>query len=125
MPRAALASRGPPPTDGGRLPGPGCTNAFSAARSDSSYEEHYHRQIRRGDAAHPAGLAEVGGTNARQLFPRFDAELWHGGVVEMQRDRLRFQALKSLHFGGLPIDVAGVLGLQEHLLRHVRSKLAE
>src|SRR5262249_62305339 len=54
-------------TRGGRL-------ALRAAQVDEQ-----QRQVRRGDAADPGGLAEAGGAGAAELFPGPGAEVRDGG----------------------------------------------
>src|SRR5262245_29204657 len=73
--------------------------------------EQQDRQVRGTDAADPARLANARGSNTRQLLARLRPELRDGAVVEVHRDRPRFQAMKAFYLGGLAIDIAGVLGL--------------
>src|SRR6516162_6654759 len=73
-------------------------------------------QVRGTDAADTARLTQICRTNPRKLFLGFGAQLRYSPIVEMFRDRPRFQSLEPLHLSGLPIDIPGILGFQYDLL---------
>src|SRR5690606_21090554 len=114
-PRRCQTRRGPPARTVGARSAAGSGHAAAPPALEVDQEQ---RDRGRGHARDALGLADGLRPHLLELLPQLGREPAHRGVVEAVVDGGVLAAALALDLGALPLEVAGVLRLDLHLLRH-------